>query len=255
VTPGQEAGDRAPDVRALAELIAGDGRPVADWLERGLQMAVAGVAFVIRKDASHPPRASLRLQLRTAVDAARFLRRCLEDLDFQRTLAEAGGDDYFGDLETFHGLDSVIERAEKALAKFPSGQGPHKHAPGTNAPLITCAFIVAVAWRCARGKLPGYTSGKAQEACRLLWSLAGGPPRGWGSQALAGWRRHLKAAMDDLEKGTNDGPEKEHRLKVECLFQQEKRTRPAPERTIEETRAAADRRYGTSRPRGQVKGQ
>jgi hypothetical protein len=197
------------DVGELAALIAGPGRSVDDRLLHGLEKTAAGIRWTMRKAEEHPSREGLRKQLQTALKAARYLRDQLTDTTFQRVLAASSEDDLDGDNQTYHGVGSLISRLDKALSAIPTGSSRHKHEPGTNSPHAVCALGVTFAWRDARGSLPPHTSRDPQEACRLLWSLAGGPLQGW-SDNLAGWREHLRRAKEELEKG--DHPE------VERLF-------------------------------------
>jgi hypothetical protein len=197
----------------LAALISGPDKPPADWLLNGLQQAAEGLRWTIRKDAEHPPRENLREQLQLGFNAANYLRNLLKDFTVQNLLAESAEDDLYEERNASYGLDLLIPRLEKALAAIPRGQSSHKYAPGTNGPLGVCALSVAVAWRLTRGSLPPHTSPTVQNACRLLWTLAGGSPQGYGGdQTSKGWMTHLKRAKADLE----DGP----RPEVERLFEQ-----------------------------------
>ena len=172
ITPIEPDAGRFPeerrDVGELAALIAGTGGPVDDQLLRGLETAAAGIRWTIRKAEEHPSREELRNQLQTALSAARYLRGRLPDTTFQRVLAASSEDDVDGDIQTYHGLGSLISRLDNALSAIPTGSSRHKHEPGTNSPHAVCALSVSFAWRDARGSLPPHTARDPQEACHLL---------------------------------------------------------------------------------------
>jgi hypothetical protein len=207
----------SPDEREqlveLSTLIVAPGRDVEASLVSELWMAVLGLRWTIKQDSNHPAREILRTQLETALRAAHFLRKCIEDVNFQRALGASNENAKIYDAhhDAFHGLGTLIAHTEKALGGIPNKQGRSRYAPGTNDPLQVCALLICSAWRNARGELPPHTSRAAQQACGTLWSLAGGAAQGHGgSHTSTGWRTNLARAKKDMAAG--------FRFEIERIF-------------------------------------
>ena len=106
------------------------------------------------------------------------------DTTVEEELTAAAAGHLSNDHKADHGLSSLIPRIEIALERIQTGSSRHKHTLAPTPRRTICALSIAVAWRRARGRPVPHTSHKAQEACRLLWVLAGGSRKGGAGVAI-----------------------------------------------------------------------
>jgi hypothetical protein len=156
-------------------------------------MALAGV---VGDEANHPGIPKLRRRLAAAAQAARTLRRELEDA---MMLSLFLGEDRVWAVDenrTMRELNDIEARAERASSDLPKGKGPHKGFQRLAAETI-CALIVSVAWKEVRSEAAPKASLDVHAACEDLWDAVGGDtaPRGGSQQEPDGmWRSHLRQA-------------------------------------------------------------
>jgi hypothetical protein len=188
----------------LASLIAGDVTPPA-WLADGLLAAASSVGFVARQAARQPGRTELRDRISDMRRAAAAVIDHLEDADVMRTVIAATEDDLDSDRDVWHGLQSLIGRADRTLAihGLRPGKGRGKHDPGRSGE-EACALFVAVAWREVHGAAPPHTNADANEACNALWELATGETLPENSNSTSRWRVEIQDANGKLDAGDAD---------------------------------------------------
>jgi hypothetical protein len=116
------------------------------------------------------------------------------------------GNPYWFCVDLTGGLSELIERAEAALTsdflfnsagKIKSGRGKAP-SPTDFCPRTLCAAIVWEFWcrlRPAGSHAPSNLE-LAAAAAELFRASGGDPPKGWGSNPLAGWKTYFKRMND-----------------------------------------------------------
>jgi hypothetical protein len=109
-------------------------------------------------------------------------------------------------------LEDITRRSAEAL-KSPAlttergrtkpGRG-RALSPDATSPLVYCAEMIAVAWKCVRGSYPVARNPDAAAAAEALWQLSKIPfgvdaaedeRVRWGTDFLNGWRPHFEVAL------------------------------------------------------------
>jgi hypothetical protein len=185
----------------LAGLIAGNV-PAPAWLARGLEAAARSVEWVAKCAAQQPGRQEMRRRIADLREAAITVQGYLNDKAVMRTLIDSAGDDLAHDRQAWHGLQSLIQRSETALA-LPGlrvGKGRGKHDPDRNGEEV-CAMVVAVAWHEVRGARAPHATAETNEACNVFWALATGETLPDNTNTIARWRDRLREANRKLDAG------------------------------------------------------
>jgi hypothetical protein len=190
-------------VAELATKIAGDGAP--KWLSDGLSECIVDlkefIAHTQRLRGEVPKRAELRMRLKKIAAASRLLESELEQQTLLPYLLQ--GEVMLGnEQEIAAWLKEISQRTDRAINDLPTKQGRASNAPSesTTSPAEFCAFIVAIAWKIARGRAIPVNGNEARAACEILWQMANaqigsaaGRKDRWSANSDAMWRGHLRA--------------------------------------------------------------
>jgi hypothetical protein len=92
--------------------------------------------------------------------------------------------------ETRDGLKFLADRAESKRAELIPTHGGRKPFHGLwNGPTasVFCALVTTLLWKYARGDWPGLHNSEVKEACKAVWTAAGGPER----RHISDWTSNL----------------------------------------------------------------
>ena len=151
----------------------------------------------------------------TLPSAANTLSDMLADWPLMRFLTDEPLGPGFGPLEQvalvklLHEIRRRCGEASRFRRLFPRTAKPRRDGtrhwrPGRSTKRSACASTVAVAWKFARGELPGSQVKQAARAADLLFALGMAPAgrfdlverrRIWGEDPLKAWPPHFKAAL------------------------------------------------------------
>ena len=200
IEPPQEASPASPEIEALSKLIAGKKAAHPDIIAQAIGKGRLIVNDNIKIESEKLGAEELRKQFNDVENAARLILEKLRDINchhgFYVMLLEPDDKTPF-QSEFEEALEALANRCEKKASDLTRKRMPVAAVDSTPDASVLCALIVRCLWKYARGKLPGVNSANAQEACALLWSLAGGHPRKRkpASESDDGaWRRSLEDA-------------------------------------------------------------
>jgi hypothetical protein len=185
---------RQAPVDSLAAVLCGGDSQRPDWLAAALERGVAVLRFSISADAGDLCRVEVRKRLEAVRAAARSIAAALDDAATMRAL----GVDAEADGHTFHGVVDLIARADATLSGIRLGGGADKFDP-QRSPQEICARLVVTLWRLVRGTQPGHTAAVANEACNMLWQMAGGGSLSDNTNTSRRWLKQIKAANEANE--------------------------------------------------------
>jgi hypothetical protein len=203
------------DVEWLADGIRSWVWPQERW-PQGVRDFGSGLGMFAEMARVRWSRARLLKALKeTLPNAANTLSDMLADWPLMRFLTDEPLGPGFGPLEQValaKLLHEICRRCGEAsrLSEIVSADGKAKAgrnkalAPGQVDEKSACASTVAVAWKFARGELPGSQVKQAARAADLLFALGMAPAgrfdlverrRIWGEDPLKAWPPHFKAAL------------------------------------------------------------
>ena len=179
---------------AIARLIAGN-EETTRWVAEMVGRFRAALSCSISEAKIYPTRTALEKRIIAITQAVSTIKEAIEDHRLAPVLL---GDSAFFDhqFEMLAGLEALKARSEAVSIRKGKGKDKHYARPTGLIEQVTCALMVAIAWREVRGTWPPHNNLEAQRACSELWSYAGGRA-GWSdkeNRSVDVWRDHLEAA-------------------------------------------------------------
>ena len=194
------------DSEAVASLIID---PPPAWLVQVFDAWVPTLAVAKAVYTRQPTRAQVRSWLKASIDACNLLTAMSQNTTLRDFLDEAGQGSAIDRSRFEPPLNEFRLRAEAALASpalttpdgnARSGRGPARPVSASSE-LVTCAMMVAEAWKFVHGEYPKPRNKIAAEAAERFLSIVEKSYHVWGAERANAWRSRFKEASDpNLDK-------------------------------------------------------